>query len=173
MEGSDPRKGREREKGQSEKECETKRVKDRLDKQRKSQLHTRREKQKRDEKTLIKNKMYFKSEKDRRGENAFISLSLGGGRRSSRSTRTGRKHGQKKGKGREKNGPGRRVSEVGVIKPGVFALQRHVYRLIKSLPTSYIFKLQAGHFPKFKTEKQLRECSHPPTLSTMDKQLLF
>lgn len=50
VEGSDPRKGREREKGQSEKECEIKRVKDRLDKQKKSQLHTRREQHKRGEK---------------------------------------------------------------------------------------------------------------------------
>lgn len=33
VEGSDPRKGREREKAQSEKECEIKRVKDRLDKE--------------------------------------------------------------------------------------------------------------------------------------------
>lgn len=72
MEGSDPRQGREREKGQSEKECEIKRVKDRLDKQKKSQLHTRREQHKRDIKKTDENKMYFKSEKDGRGGTAFI-----------------------------------------------------------------------------------------------------
>lgn len=132
VEGSDPRKGREREKGQSEKECTIKRVKDRLDKQKKSQLHTRREQHKRDEKnTDEKNKMNFKSEKDREGgKSAFISFSLRGGRRSGTSTRTGRKHGKKEGKEGEKNEPGRRrVSEVGVIKPGVSSLQRHVHRL--------------------------------------------
>lgn len=47
-------KGESEEKGQSEKECEIKRVKDRLDKQKKSQLHTRREQYKTDEKTLMK-----------------------------------------------------------------------------------------------------------------------
>lgn len=49
VEGSDPRKGREREKGPSE-ECEIKQVKDEFDKQKESQLHTRREKHK----TLMK-----------------------------------------------------------------------------------------------------------------------
>lgn len=132
VEGSDPRKGGEREKGQSEKECKIKRVKDRLDKQKKSQLHTRREQHKRGEKNSDeKNKMCFKREKDREGEKTvFTSITPKGGRRSGRSTRTGKKRGKKEGKGREKNEPGRRrVSEVGVIKPGVSSLQRHVQRL--------------------------------------------
>lgn len=61
VEGSDPRKGREREKGQSEKECEIKQVKDRLDKQKKSQLHTRREQHKRNKKTNEKIRCILKA----------------------------------------------------------------------------------------------------------------
>lgn len=68
MEGSDPRKGREREKGQSEKECEIKQVKDRLDKQKKSQLHTRREQHKRNKKTNEKIRCILKAKQTEKGK---------------------------------------------------------------------------------------------------------
>lgn len=52
---------------------------------------------------MKKNKMYFKREKDREGEEtAFTSITPRGGRRSGRSTRTGKKRGKKERKGREK-----------------------------------------------------------------------
>lgn len=90
MEGSDPRKEREREKGQLEKECEIKRVKDRLDKQKKSQLHTRRERHKRDKKTLmIKIRCILKVKKTEREEKtAYNSFSPRVGRRSGILART-------------------------------------------------------------------------------------
>lgn len=76
-----------------EKECEIKRVKDRLDKQKKSQLHTRREQHKRDEKTLMKKiRCILKVKKTERGKKAaFIPFSPRAERRSGRSARTERK----------------------------------------------------------------------------------
>lgn len=60
-----------------EKECEIKRVKDRLDKQKKSQLHTRREQHKRDEKTLMKKiRCILKVKKTERGGGGSCLYSL-------------------------------------------------------------------------------------------------
>lgn len=62
--------------------------------------------------------------------------------------------GKKEGKEREKKEPRRRrVSGVGVIKPGVSSVQRHVHRL-NQVPASHISTLQAGRLPeKFKRQK--------------------
>lgn len=117
-----------------EKECEIKRVKDRLDKQKKSQLHTRREQHKRDEKTLMKKiRCILKVKKTERGGGGKLPLfplvreqREGAAEVQGQSENRGKK---RRGKEEKRKSWGEEVSGVGANKPGVPSLQRHVHRL--------------------------------------------